>query len=67
MLLDAGLSFPKRDVGCLSGWDKMTRATDMPCYQIHVEGVLDPQWSECLAGLDISVREQPGDNLLSRC
>jgi hypothetical protein len=37
----------------------MTRATDMPCYQIHVEGVLDPQWSECLAGLTISVREQP--------
>jgi len=31
----------------------------MPCYQIHVEGVLDPQWFDCLAGLDISVREQP--------
>jgi len=31
----------------------------MPCYQIHVEGVLDPQWSDCLAGLDISVREEP--------
>jgi hypothetical protein len=31
----------------------------MPCYQIHVQGVLDSQWSECLAGLDISVREQP--------
>jgi hypothetical protein len=31
----------------------------MPCYRIHVEGVLDPQWSDCLAGLTISVREQP--------
>jgi hypothetical protein len=31
----------------------------MSCYQIHVEGVLDPQWSDCLAGLAISVREQP--------
>jgi hypothetical protein len=30
----------------------------MPCYQIHVEGVLDPQWSDSLAGLAISVREQ---------
>jgi hypothetical protein len=39
--------------------EKMTRATDMPCYQIHVQGVLDPQWSNCLGGLDISVREQP--------
>lgn len=29
----------------------------MPCYQIHVEGVLDPQWSDSLAGLAISVRE----------
>jgi hypothetical protein len=29
----------------------------MPCYQIHVEGVLDPQWSDSLAGLVISVRE----------
>ena len=31
----------------------------MPCYQIHVEGVFDPQWSDCLAGLAIFVREQP--------
>ena len=31
----------------------------MPCYQICVEGVLDPQWSDSLAGLAISVREQP--------
>jgi hypothetical protein len=37
----------------------MTQATRLSCYQIHVEGVLDPQWSECLAGLAISVREQP--------
>jgi hypothetical protein len=37
----------------------MTQAARLPCYQIHVEGVLDPQWSDCLAGLAISVREQP--------
>ena len=24
-----------------------------------MEGVLDPKWSDCLAGLAISVREQP--------
>jgi hypothetical protein len=43
----------------LLGWEKMTRTTHMPCYQILVEGMLDPQWSDCLAGLTISVREQP--------
>jgi hypothetical protein len=37
----------------------MARTTELPRYQIHVEGVLDPQWSDCLAGLDISVCEQP--------
>ena len=37
----------------------MTQAARWPCYQIYVEGVLDPQWSDCLAGLAISVREQP--------
>lgn len=37
----------------------MTRSTDMPCYQIHVEGVFDPQWFDCFAGLAIAVREQP--------
>ena len=37
----------------------MTQAARLPCYQIQVEGVLDPQWSDCLAGLAISVREQP--------
>jgi hypothetical protein len=31
----------------------------MPFYLIQVEGALDPQWSDCLAGLAISVREQP--------
>jgi len=31
----------------------------MPRYQIHVEGTLDPNWSECLAGLTVSLREQP--------
>ena len=37
----------------------MTQAARLPCYQIQIEGVLDPQWSDCLAGLAISVREQP--------
>jgi hypothetical protein len=47
------------------GWKKMMRATEMSCYLIHVEGVLDPQWSDSLAGLDISVREQPGHPLVT--
>ena len=37
----------------------------MPCYQIHVEGVIDPQWSDCLAGLAISVHEQPARPLVT--
>jgi hypothetical protein len=41
------------------GYDEMTQTTRLSCYQIHVEGVLDPNWSDCLAGLAISVREQP--------
>jgi hypothetical protein len=33
--------------------------TTMPAYQILVEGVLDPSWSERLSGLNIAVRRQP--------
>jgi hypothetical protein len=38
----------------------MIHAIQPPHYHILVEGALDPQWSECLGGLAISVREGPG-------
>ena len=31
----------------------MTTETTVPIYRILVEGCLDPDWSPCLAGLDI--------------
>jgi hypothetical protein len=37
----------------------MTRSTQMPNYQIIVEGTLDSYWHDCLGGLAISVRERP--------
>lgn len=43
----------------------MTRATLVPHYQILLEGTLAPTWFECLAGLAISVREQPGQPLVT--
>ena len=43
----------------------MTEAAHWPRYQIYVEGVLDPQWSDCLAGLAISVHEQPAQPLVT--
>lgn len=32
---------------------------DVAKYQIEVEGMLDPGWHECLAGLNIAVCERP--------
>ena len=37
----------------------MTQVTRMHRYRILVEGTFDPSWSECLAGLSISVHERP--------
>jgi hypothetical protein len=37
----------------------MTRPIHIPRYRILVEGALDQSWSECLAGLALSVRERP--------
>ena len=37
----------------------------MPHYQILVQGALDPNWSEYLAGLSISVRERPSQPLVT--
>jgi len=37
----------------------MTRATGLPNYRILVEGSIDPNWTDSLAGLAIMVREGP--------
>ena len=37
----------------------------MPQYQIRVEGVLDPAWSDSLSGLAISVGEQSAEPLVT--
>ena len=34
-------------------------------YQILVEGAVNPAWSDCLAGLTITVREQPAQPIVS--
>ena len=47
------------------GHDEMNRATHRSHYQILVEGALDPNWSDCLAGLVISVRERPEQPLVT--
>ena len=43
----------------------MTQEMHIPHYQILVEGALDPNWSESMAGLAISVRERPAQPLVT--
>ena len=43
----------------------MTQTTPIPYYQILVAGVIDSTWTACLGGLDISVREQPAQPVVT--
>ena len=43
----------------------MTTKVPIWRYQILVEGAVNPAWSDCLAGLTITMREQPTVSLLS--
>jgi hypothetical protein len=36
----------------------MTRSTELPSYRILVEGLIDPNWSDCLSGLAIKAHER---------
>ena len=43
----------------------MTQTAPIPYYQILVAGVIDSTWTACLGGLDISVREQPAQPIVT--
>ena len=43
----------------------MTQTAPIPYYQILVAGVIDSTWTACLGGLDISVREQPAQPVVT--
>ena len=44
----------------------MTQTAPIPYYQILVAGVIESTWSSCLAGLDISVHEQPVQPIVTK-
>jgi hypothetical protein len=43
----------------------LTRSTELPNYRILVEGSIDPNWSDCLGGLAISVDKGPSQRLVT--
>ena len=52
--------------GYRRGWGEMMQAAPIPYYQIVVAGVIDATWSSSLAGLAISVREQPAQPIVTK-
>ena len=44
----------------------MTQAAPIPYYQILIAGTIDPTWAPSLAGLDISVCDQPAQPMVTK-
>lgn len=44
----------------------MTHTSQAANYRIVVEGVLDPNWLECLGSLEIAEQQQPGQPIVTR-
>ena len=63
--MECGLSCRESFSSRLFGYGEIVQETHALHYQILVEGTLDPNWSECLAGLAISVRERPEQPLVT--
>jgi hypothetical protein len=44
----------------------MMSASPSAKYRIVVEGVLDPMWRECLGGLELTEKRQPGQPVVTQ-